>query len=100
MGRTRARGVCAPRWLGSMASTAAQHCAAVAGASVLAKTERDRMLVDLAPLHPRYGFEVNKGYGTPEHLMALRLHGPSPVHRRSWRLPGEEPVLFCAEMNG
>ena len=75
-------------------------CAAVAGASVLAKTERDRLLVELAPVHPAYGFEVNKGYGTPEHLTALRLHGPSPVHRRSWRLPGGEPVLFCAEMNG
>jgi ribonuclease HII len=70
-------------------------CAAVAGASVLAKTERDRLLVDLAPAHPLYGFAINKGYGTPEHLAALRRHGPSPVHRRSWRLPGSEPALFC-----
>jgi ribonuclease HII len=70
-------------------------CAAVAGASVLAKTERDRLLVDLAPAHPLYGFAINKGYGTPEHLAALRQHGPSPVHRRSWRLPGSEPALFC-----
>jgi ribonuclease HII len=61
-------------------------CAAVAGASVLAKTERDRHLVELSPLHPRYNFAVNKGYGTPEHLAALREHGPSDVHRRSWRL--------------
>ena len=70
-------------------------CAAVAGASVLAKTERDRLLVALSPLHPRYNFHENKGYGTPEHVAALREHGPSPVHRRSWRLPGEEPDLFC-----
>jgi len=70
-------------------------CAAVAGASVLAKTERDRLLVDLAPVHPVYGFAINKGYGTPEHVAALREHGPSPAHRRSWRLPGEEPGLFC-----
>jgi len=61
-------------------------CAAVAGASVLAKTERDRHLVEISPLHPRYNFAVNKGYGTPDHLAALREHGPSDVHRRSWRL--------------
>ena len=75
-------------------------CAAVAGASVLAKTERDRLLVELSPRHPVYGFAINKGYGTPEHLTALRLHGPSTVHRRSWRLPGEEPVLFCEPATG
>lgn len=62
-------------------------CAGVAGASVLAKTERDGLLVELDAPHPRYQFAVNKGYGTPEHLAALRLHGPSLVHRRSWRLP-------------
>ncbi len=70
-------------------------CAAVAGASVLAKTERDRLLVQLHPTHPVYGFAENKGYGTPDHVAALREYGPSPVHRRSWRLPGEEPDLFC-----
>lgn len=63
-------------------------CAAVAGASVLAKTTRDAMLVDLAAAHPEYQFEVNKGYGTADHLAALRRLGPSVVHRRSWRLPG------------
>jgi ribonuclease HII len=69
-------------------------CAAVAGASVLAKTERDRLLVELSPAHPEYGFAVNKGYGTPEHLAALRRYGPSVAHRRSWRLPCEDPDLF------
>jgi ribonuclease HII len=69
-------------------------CAAVAGASVLAKTERDRHLVELSPAHPRYNFAVNKGYGTPEHLAALREHGPCPVHRRSWRLgAGMDPMV-------
>lgn len=63
-------------------------CAAVAGASVLAKTERDALLVDLDAPYPPYQFAVNKGYGTPEHLAALRRHGPTEVHRRSWRLPG------------
>lgn len=62
-------------------------CAAVAGASVLAKTARDRQLVDLAAQHPEYGFDLNKGYGTPEHVAALRRHGASEQHRRSWRLP-------------
>jgi ribonuclease HII len=66
-------------------------CAAVAGASVLAKTERDAILTDLSPAYPVYRFAENKGYGTPEHVAALREHGPSAVHRRSWRLPcGQE----------
>jgi len=62
-------------------------CAGVAGASVLAKTERDGMLRRLGVDYPHYLFEVNKGYGTAEHVAALRRHGPSEVHRRSWRLP-------------
>lgn len=62
-------------------------CAAVAGASVLAKTERDAILTGLSPAYPVYGFAENKGYGTPEHVAALREYGPSEVHRRSWRLP-------------
>jgi len=66
-------------------------CAAVAGASVLAKTERDAILIGLSPEYPVYGFVLNKGYGTPEHIAALREHGPSAVHRRSWRLPCGEP---------
>ncbi|SDP25066.1 RNase HII [Nakamurella panacisegetis] len=62
-------------------------CAGVAGASVLAKTERDGLLRRLAADYPAYLFDVNKGYGTAEHVAALREHGPSEVHRRSWRLP-------------
>lgn len=68
-------------------------CAGVAGASVLAKTERDSMLRELALSYPDYRFEVNKGYGTAEHVAALRRHGPSEVHRRSWRLPTGEAGL-------
>jgi ribonuclease HII len=69
-------------------------CAGVAGASVLAKTERDGLLRELAPRYPHYLFDENKGYGTAEHVAALRAHGPSEVHRRSWRLPlsGEAPM--------
>ncbi|WP_229673774.1 ribonuclease HII [Nakamurella endophytica] len=62
-------------------------CAGVAGASVLAKTERDAFMCQVADRHEPYGFAVNKGYGTPEHITALRRHGPSVLHRRSWRLP-------------
>jgi ribonuclease HII len=63
-------------------------CASVAAASVLAKTERDGLMVDLAEEHPPYLWQQNKGYASPEHLDALRIHGPCSQHRRSWRLPG------------
>lgn len=68
-------------------------CAGVAGASVLAKTERDSMLRELAVDYPDYLFDVNKGYGTADHVAALRRHGPCEVHRRSWRLPTGEADL-------
>lgn len=61
-------------------------CAAVAGASVLAKTARDGLLADLHRYFPGFGFDVNKGYATEEHRAALRDAGPSVVHRRSWQL--------------
>jgi len=63
-------------------------CASVAAASVLAKCERDAMMVGLAAHHPAYRWDENKGYASPDHLAALRELGPSELHRRSWRLPG------------
>ena len=63
-------------------------CASVAAASVLAKCERDAMMVDLSAQHPEYRWDENKGYASPEHMAALRELGPSVLHRRSWRLPG------------
>ncbi len=63
-------------------------CSSVAAASVLAKVERDTMMVAHAPSHPAYGWQENKGYAAPEHLAALAEHGPCALHRRSWRLPG------------
>lgn len=68
-------------------------CASVAAASVLAKVARDAHMRDLAIAHPEYGWQVNKGYATPEHLAALREHGPCEQHRRSWNLPGDDPQL-------
>jgi len=57
---------------------------AISAASILAKTARDAALVRLHGLYPQYGFDQHKGYGTPLHLERLRLHGPSPAHRRSF----------------
>lgn len=65
-----------------------QRCAAVAGASIVAKTTRDRMMVQLARDHPDFGWEENKGYAAPEHMARLHADGPCVQHRRSWRLPG------------
>ena len=64
-----------------------QTCLAVAAASILAKVTRDAVMVALAAEYPEYGWDVNKGYGTLEHLDALRRFGPTPQHRVTWRLP-------------
>ncbi len=63
-------------------------CSSVAAASVIAKVTRDRIMVGLGEEDPTYGWVENKGYAAPEHIDALRCHGPSDWHRRSWRLPG------------
>jgi len=57
----------------------------IAGASVIAKVTRDRMMIELDARFPQYGFAANKGYGTPDHLDALQRLGPCPCHRRSFR---------------
>src|SRR5438552_13044732 len=56
--------------------------AEIAAASILAKTTRDAVLVDLDRSYPIYGFARHKGYSTREHLAALATHGPCPAHRR------------------
>jgi ribonuclease HII len=63
-------------------------CSSVAAASVLAKVERDAMMVALAAEVPGYAWELNKGYSAPEHFAGLKSHGATVHHRRSWRLPG------------
>jgi ribonuclease HII len=60
------------------------RCLSIAAASIVAKVTRDRMLRELAPEFPHYGFESNKGYPSPNHRRALHAYGPSVVHRRSW----------------
>ena len=56
----------------------------ISAASILAKEHRDRLMRGYAVVHPQYGWDRNMGYGTPEHLAALREHGASPLHRRSF----------------
>jgi ribonuclease HII len=64
----------------------------IAAASILAKVHRDRLCEQLHERHPQYGFVGHKGYATPEHLEALRAHGPCEAHRRSFA-----PVREAAE---
>jgi ribonuclease HII len=61
------------------------HVPIISAASIIAKTVRDALMVELCVAHPGYGFAKHKGYGTPEHLAALARLGPSPVHRRSFK---------------
>jgi len=56
----------------------------IAAASIVAKVARDALMRELSARYPGYGFERHKGYGTREHLRALRRLGPTPVHRRSF----------------
>jgi len=56
----------------------------IAAASVIAKVERDRAMLEYDRLYPEYGFAKHKGYPTAEHFAKLRLHGPCPIHRRSF----------------
>ncbi|MDE2625681.1 MAG: ribonuclease HII [Burkholderiales bacterium] len=57
---------------------------AISAASIVAKVHRDRLCLELHARHPQYGFDGHKGYPTPAHLAALREHGASPEHRRSF----------------
>lgn len=70
----------------------------IAAASIVAKVHRDGLLDALARRHPAYGFEQHKGYGTPEHWEALRLCGPCPEHRLTYR--GVVPEPLDAPMGG
>ncbi len=70
---------------------------AIMAASILAKVARDRHMLALHASYTRYGFDRHKGYPTPEHLDALRTHGPCPEHRRSFapvRAALQQAALF------
>ena len=72
--------------------------ASIAAASIVAKVYRDGLLNELARRHPAYGFEQHKGYGTPEHWVALRQSGPCPEHRLTYR--GVVPEAADAPIGG
>ena len=56
----------------------------IAAASILAKVHRDTYMLQMDELYPQYGFARNKGYGTAEHIEALRKYGPCPIHRKTF----------------
>lgn len=63
---------------------------AISAASILAKTARDAEMITQHTIYPMYGFAQHKGYGTPQHLLALRRHGPCAIHRQTFA-----PVARC-----
>jgi len=75
-----------PRWERPSKAIVAgdAKCRSIAAASIVAKVTRDRIMADHAREHPGYGWETNKGYGTPEHQRALATLGVTPLHRRSF----------------
>ena len=71
----------------------------IAAASILAKTFRDDYMDRLAEQYPMYDWQSNKGYPTRKHREGIRRFGPSPYHRRSFRLLNDEPLLPFPEFN-
>lgn len=69
-------------------------CASIAAASIVAKTERDALMVKMAADYPVYSFDVNKGYASPQHIEAIRQHGLSPLHRESFCRSFMQETLF------
>lgn len=60
-------------------------CFSMAAASIVAKVTRDRIMTGFDTVYPKYGFAQHKGYGTKKHLEALKINGPCPIHRRSFK---------------
>jgi ribonuclease HII len=81
-------------------------CRSIAAASIIAKVTRDRMMAEFAGQYPGYGWETNRGYGTPEHYRALKTLGLTPLHRRSFgpiraiELGHAQPELELIEIAG
>lgn len=68
--------------------------ASIAAASIIAKVARDRLMDEYDKQYPEYGFALHKGYGTAEHIAAIRQYGPCPIHRRTF-----EPIRSLLENN-
>ncbi|HYY30706.1 MAG TPA: ribonuclease HII [Chthoniobacterales bacterium] len=73
-----------------------QKSLSIAAASVIAKVTRDRIMKKWHGEYPQYSFDQNKGYGTRAHVASLQIHGPCPIHRRSFA-PVAQPYLFAPE---
>jgi len=94
-----------PRWQRPSKAIVAgdAKCRSIAAASIVAKVTRDRMMADYAREHPGYGWETNRGYGTPAHYRGLEALGVTPLHRRSFAPVREimarhaQPELALAE---
>jgi ribonuclease HII len=71
-----------------------QRSATVAAASIIAKVARDRIMAEADREYPQYGFGRHKGYATFEHLAALLMHGPCPLHRRTFNGVAVQQDLF------
>jgi ribonuclease HII len=65
----------------------------ISAASIIAKEHRDALMRRYHEAHPHYGWAKNKGYGTPDHLEALRVYGPTPLHRRSFAPVAQAELL-------
>jgi ribonuclease HII len=70
-----------------------QRCLTIAAASIVAKVTRDRLMTAYHDQYPQYNFGRHKGYGTKEHLQAIRKYGCCPLHRRSFRTIYQLPLL-------
>lgn len=81
----------------TMKVKADRTCAAVAAASVLAKVQRDRLMIDSDAVHPGYLWTSNKGYASAEHYAGIERVGASPLHRWSWL---KQPGLFDLDALG
>ncbi len=69
-------------------------CASIAAASIIAKVERDALMTALDAEYPAYGFALNKGYASEQHIAAIKEHGLTPVHRASFCTSFTQPTLF------
>lgn len=65
-------------------------CACISAASIIAKVERDKIMMNFDAIYPEYGFRHNKGYGTKEHISSIKKHGFCSIHRRSFSVKGIE----------
>ncbi len=70
------------------------RCASIAAASIVAKVERDAIMVDYARKFPEYGFDSNKGYASADHIEAIKRHGLTPIHRASFCRAWTQESLF------